>query len=148
MSERKRRGSRDMSAEEIEEILERNYWGVLSTAAEGEPYAIPIIFGRRGDVFYAVVGPGRKVENIQANPRVCLNVVEVEDMARRWRSVVVMGHADWVEDEEGIGTALDVIRQQYPGAPTRSASGAAGLAQMGFRMLAVHGAEITGRVQE
>jgi len=148
MTESKRRGSRDMSAEEIEAFLARNFWGVLSTAAGDEPYAVPIIFGRQGSRFYSVVGPGRKVENIEANPRVCLTVVEVEDMARRWRSVVVLGNAGWVDDEAGVGAALDVIRAQYPGAPTRSSSGAAGLAAMGFRVLVVEGAEITGRIQE
>ena len=144
-----RRGAaRVLEAGDIDAIVARNYWGVLSTVdADGQPYAVPIIYGYDG-AFYSVLRDGRKLQNIDANPRVCLNVVEVEQMAKTWRSVLAFGTAEWVEDDDAMRAAIDVIRAQYPGQPTRSGGGTEALRAQGFRVMKMVVSEMTGRSQE
>lgn len=129
-------------------LIGRNYWGVLSTVGvDAQPYAVPIIYGYDG-TFYSVLRDGRKLRNLDANPRACLNVVEVEHMAKTWRSVLAFGQATWIEDDAAMRAAIDVIRTQYPGQPTRSGSGMDALRAQGFRVLRLVVDEMTGRAQE
>ena len=144
-----RRGAaRVLEADEIATIVARNYWGVLSTVGpDGQPYAVPIIYGYDG-AFYSVVRDGRKLQNIDANPRVCLNVVEVEHMAKTWRSVLAFGTAEWIESGDGMRAAIEVIGAQYPGPGTRADRSVDGLQAQGFRVMKLVVEEMTGRAQE
>jgi uncharacterized protein len=142
------RRSRDMDEAETLAVVERNYWGTLSTADGDLPYAIPIIYGYDDRRFYVVMGKGRKMDAMEANPHVCLTIVEVEEMARRWRSVLASGTVDWVEGDDAVAAAIDVIRRQYPGLPVRSSAGAPALAAMGFRVARITADTMTGRAQE
>ena len=143
-----RRGAaRILDDDEMRAIVGRNYWGVLSTVGDDDqPYAIPIIYGFDG-AFYSVLRDGRKMQNMDGNPRVCMNVVEVENMAKTWRSVLAFGRAEWVEQDDEMRAAIDVIRGQYPGLPTRSGGGMDALRAQGFRVLRLVVDEMTGRAQ-
>ncbi len=144
----RRRAARVLEGDEIATIVARNYWGVLSTVdPDGQPYAVPIIYGYDG-AFYSVLRDGRKLQNIDTNPRVCLNVVEVEQMAKSWRSVLAFGTAEWIESDDGMSAAIEVIRAQYPGEGTRAGRSVEGLRAQGFRVLKVVVREMTGRAQE
>ncbi len=144
-----RRGAaRVLESSEVDAIIARNYWGVLSTVdAAGQPYAVPIIYGYDG-AFLSVLRDGRKMQNIDANPRACLNVVEVEQMAKTWRSVLAFGTAEWVQADDDMRAAIDVIRAQYPGQPTRSGGSMEALRGQGFRVMRLVVREMTGRAQE
>lgn len=144
-----RRGAaRVLDDDEIRAIVARNFWGVLSTVGpDGQPYAVPIIYGYDG-AFYSVLRDGRKLTNIDANPRVCINVVEIEEMAKRWRSVLAFGTARWIDDDEGMRAAIHVIRAQYPGPPARSGGTTDALRSQGFRVMKLVVDEMTGRAQE
>lgn len=138
---------RELEPAEIAEIVERNFWGVLATAgADAQPYAVPIIFGYDG-AFYAVLRPGRKLDNLRANPSACLTIAEVTADAKMWRSVVAHGDVDILEDDAEVDGALDVIRAQYPGEPTRQSQGAASLAAGGFHVMRLRPTALTGRAQ-
>jgi nitroimidazol reductase NimA-like FMN-containing flavoprotein (pyridoxamine 5'-phosphate oxidase superfamily) len=140
---RRSRTARELTEEEVLELIASNYVAVLATIGEGQPYAVPLIYGYEGGAFFSVLSPGRKARNIEQNPHVCLTIVQTWDTGKRWRSVVATGTASWVSDEEQLGPALDAIRRQYPGLPVRSSSGTAAL--KGFYMLRVDVDELTGR---
>ena len=132
---------------DIAEIVARNFWGVLATAGtDAQPYAVPIIFGYDG-AFYAVLRPGTKLENLRANPHACLTIAEVTPDAKVWRSVVAQGVVDILEDAAEVDGALEVIRAQYPGEPTRRSQGAASLAAGGFHVMRLRPTTLTGRAQ-
>lgn len=143
-----RRGAaRVLGADEVHTILARNYWGVLSTVGtDDQPYSVPIIYGFDG-AFYSVLRDGRKLRNMDGNPRVCMNVVEVENMAKTWRSVLAFGRAEWVEDDDAMHAAIAIIRTQYPGLPARSGGTMSALREQGFRVLKLVVDEMTGRAQ-
>lgn len=142
-----RPGSRVLEHEEVRTIVARNFWGVLSTLdPDGQPYGVPIIYGYDG-AFHAVLREGRKVRNMEAHPRVCLNVVEVENGAKAWRSVVITGKVSFVDADEAMQAAIEVMRAQYPGVPTRSGASVAALREQGFRVMRLDVEEMTGRAQ-
>lgn len=139
-----RQGSRPLTTAETRAIVARNFWGVLSTVGDGQPYAVPIIYGYDG-AFYAVVRDGRKLRNLDENPRACLNVVETTAMAKTWRSALALGRVEWLVDDGAVASALEVIRDQYPGQPTRSGASVAALRAQGFRVMKLVVDELTGR---
>lgn len=139
--------SRAASSDEAHEILARNFWGVLSTIGpDGQPYAVPVTYGFDG-AFHVVLRDGRKLENIRANPYVCITVVEVDPLARTWRSVVASGPVELVESSDDVTRAIEALRAQYPGTPTRSGDADA-LAASGARVMRLVPVKMTGRIRE
>jgi nitroimidazol reductase NimA-like FMN-containing flavoprotein (pyridoxamine 5'-phosphate oxidase superfamily) len=136
------RSARELDRGEIDSLIERNCWGVLSLVNGTEPYAVPVIYGYDGTDFVFANGPGRKVEIIDANPRVCLVITEAEEAGKRWRSVVVKGHIEWIDQLTGKLSAFNLLRKQVPQASQRVRD-AARLAQA--RVARIVAAEITGR---
>lgn len=113
--------ARALVDDEVREVVARNFIGVIATVSDGQPYAVPIIYGYDDDAFFALLAPGRKSRNMEANPQVCLTIVDAGEGGQPWRSVVVTGRASWVEGLVKLGHALNAIRKQYPGNPVRSA---------------------------
>lgn len=139
--------SRSATDDEARAIVARNFWGVLSTVGpDGRPYAVPVTYGFDG-AFYAVLRDGRKLENIRANPHVCITVVEVDPLAKTWRSVVASGRAEFLESSDDVALAIERLRAQYPGTPTRS-GGADALAASGARVMRLVPETLTGRIRE
>src|SRR5512141_1031699 len=89
----KRRTARDLTPDEVNALIADNFTAVLATVADGQPYAVPFIYGYEEGAFYAVLSPGRKVRNIEQNANVCITIVQTWDGAKRWRSVVATGKA-------------------------------------------------------
>ncbi len=139
------RMARDLTPDEVDALIAANFVAILATVGEEQPYAVPFIYGYEKGTFYGVLSPGRKVRNIERNPNVCITIVQTEENARRWRSVVATGKASWVEGVLNLGHALNTIRKQYPGNPVRSAPGLTAL--KGFHMLRVDVETLTGRGQ-
>ena len=84
---------------------------------------------------------------MEEQPLVCITVIETEDHAKKWQSVIAYGQVIWLTDEESVDHALAVMREQYPGHSTRSSAGAAGLAQAGYRVGLVDIQRMSGRAQ-
>ncbi len=139
------RMARDLTPEEVDGVIAANFVAILATVGDEQPYAVPVIYGYEQNTFYGVLSPGRKVRNIEKNPNVCITIVQTEENAKRWRSVVATGKARWVEGVLNLGHALNTIRKQYPGNPVRSAPGLTAL--KGFHMLRVDVETLTGRGQ-
>lgn len=73
-----RRRDRTLTTEAGYLLLDRAPYGVLAMSSpDGQPYAIPMSFGRYGQKIYFHSAPeGRKLEIIRANPRAVLCVAE------------------------------------------------------------------------
>ncbi|WP_025661204.1 pyridoxamine 5'-phosphate oxidase family protein [Rhizobium sp. IBUN] len=90
---------RSMSHVECLEMLERAHFGHLACSNEGRPYVVPIYFAFQSRVAYSFSMPGRKVEWMRLNPRVCLQVEEQWGKGG-WRSVVLNGHFQELPDDD------------------------------------------------
>ncbi len=138
--------SRPLDESEVQELLERSWWGVLSTLDDGHPYAVPVAYGYDGKRFYIASRSGRKVENIEARPGVCLNVVEVGNPGDYWKSILVIGRAELVGDAKGYLAAIRALRRQA-GITVRNVD-PRDLARMAAaRVIRVRPIEITGRAR-
>ena len=133
-----------LGASEIDGILRRNCWGVLATAAGTRAYAVPVIYGYDGTSIFMVSGPGRKLAALQENPGVCFTVAEVEAGGAQWRSVVLHGEAQPVEDLLARIAAFNVLRRQISGHRTASARDVTRLTSVA--VVRITPAEITGRM--
>ncbi|MFQ3293567.1 MAG: nitroimidazol reductase NimA-like FMN-containing flavoprotein [Halobacteriales archaeon] len=91
---------RELSATEVDAVIEREGVGVLALSENDVPYSLPMSYGydRTGERFFMMFGAnGRKAEYVDANDVASLTIVEREDYV--WRSVLVRGTIDHVPEE-------------------------------------------------
>jgi hypothetical protein len=69
----------------------------LACAHENQPYVVPIYFVYHQPYLYSFTMPGQKVEWMRSNPRVCVELDEVEDR-ERWTSIVIFGQYEELPD--------------------------------------------------
>jgi len=103
----------EMSDREIRGVLKRMGYGHLGLINGDYPYVIPIHYVyKSGDIFFYTT-EGLKTEILELNPNVCLQVEDIVDSGD-WRSVVVSGSAERLEEGEGKEKARELIVQANP----------------------------------
>lgn len=122
-----RRKKRQLSEEQAIEILKAQKWGVLSVSGEeGYPYGVPINYGYVGGKIYmhSTSKESHKMDAIRNNEKVCLTVVEKEDLVveeytTHYRSVIVFGKARIIDTTEekviAIGKMMQGIVPEHKG---------------------------------
>lgn len=98
---------------EIIDLLERQIIGRLGCHVDGETYVVPINYVYLDNAVYAHSGMGKKIEMMRKNPEVCFQVDEVEDTFR-WKSVVLWGTYEELEDEERQQALMSIIHRIMP----------------------------------
>jgi nitroimidazol reductase NimA-like FMN-containing flavoprotein (pyridoxamine 5'-phosphate oxidase superfamily) len=99
--------------EEIEQLLRTAIVGRIAccghgAVGDGRPYLVPLAYGYDGEAVYAHSGPGRKLDLMRAEPRVTFEVDEAQ-ASDRWRSVIVEGIFEEIDDPQQRSAALSVI---------------------------------------
>lgn len=115
-----RRKDRQVSEERAREIIRTCDYGMLMTASNAaEPYGVPVNHVLEGDtIYFHCALKGRKLDNIQENPQVCMGFVaraEVDqaEYTTRYESAVVGGTAAMITDEAEKTKALQLICDRY-----------------------------------
>jgi len=80
----------EISQDECKELLNRVLIGRLGCSLENQPYVVPVCFAYEPESLYVFSTLGKKIEWMQQNPKVCLQVDEVGSRSS-WISVVVNG---------------------------------------------------------
>ena len=92
---------------------------------QGMPYTLPFNFGYRDGIFYIHSGPvGKKIEVLRNNPNVCIVMSTGHEMynqsenvacsyGMKYKSVMIRGKVDFLNDLEEKAKALNVIMGQY-----------------------------------
>ncbi|MET2825897.1 pyridoxamine 5'-phosphate oxidase family protein [Mesorhizobium shangrilense] len=93
---------KDMTRQDCINLLKSARLGRLACVRDNRPYVVPVHFAFNDNFIFSFSLPGRKVEWMRGNPRVCLQVDDVGS-AQGWKSVVVEG----VFEELSKGPALD-----------------------------------------
>ena len=107
-------------------IIDQSLYGHLALCDNGEPYVIPVSFGRENRTLYLHTAcEGLKVTLLEKHPRACVafetevSRVEHPDIACRWslsfHSVVGRGPVEEVTDPEGKEHGLRVLMRHYAG---------------------------------
>jgi len=81
---------KEMTQQEIRELLERATIGRLACAKDGQPYIVPLTFAYHAVFLYSFTTAGLKVDYMRANPRVCVEFDEIS-ATNNWQSVIVTG---------------------------------------------------------
>ncbi len=111
---------------EIDAVIRGAHVCRLAFARDSEPYLVPMSFGYDGDALYFHTAPaGRKIEFIEANPRVCFEfegatgLVEHPELACKWTYTFesVIGYGDMIELKKPAERVhgLNQIMRQYSG---------------------------------
>ena len=94
-------------------ILRAGTLGRLGCIAADWPYVVPVNYYFDGENIYIHTLPGKKLDALRANPRVCLQVDEIKD-SFNWRSVIVYGTFEEVSREETRENVLTRLYSRLP----------------------------------
>jgi uncharacterized protein len=112
----------------MEEIIAKcGYCSMAMVDKNNEPYVLPMNFGYDEGVVYLHSAPGgKKVDILRNNKRVCLAFSadhllrhQNEDVAcsysMKYRSVLVYGKVEFIDDPDEKRKALNILMKQYTG---------------------------------
>jgi uncharacterized protein len=94
-------------------LLREKNLGSLGCIASGWPYVVPVNYYFDGQDIYIHTLPGKKLDSLRANPRVCLQVGEIKGSCN-WRSVIAYGTFEEVSDQETQETILTKLYSRLP----------------------------------
>jgi uncharacterized protein len=116
---RRRAGRGRYGRSTIDAILQEAFVGHAAFVVDGQPYAIPMLYARGGDVLYLHGSPlSRLVGSLANGLPMCFTVTVLDALvlARsafhhsvNYRSVVVLGNARAVDDQDEKLAALEAI---------------------------------------
>lgn len=120
MERRMRRFKQELSDVESRRILTVGKYAVWAVDGDDNyPYAVPINYVYDGKAIYVHCAPqGHKIDSIVRNPRCSMCIVEKDDVVPAeftsyFRSVIVFGRAEIVEDETVRLEALRLLCDKY-----------------------------------
>ena len=103
----------EMGQKEIQNFLQQVGYGHLGYIHEGKPYVMPMHYYLENSDIYLLTTEGMKTHDIDANPEVCLQVEEIHTPLH-WRSVIVIGRAERITEQQDIDRAMQFIKERNP----------------------------------
>ena len=94
------------------ELLRRERIGRLGCISDGEPYVVPVNYVFDGECAYLHSLPGQKIEAMRSEPRVCLQVDEIEDELN-WKSVLAYGTYEEITNRRERAEALSHLLARF-----------------------------------
>lgn len=109
-----------LSQDEIEALLRRRRIGRIGCCVDDQPYVVPVNYAYDGSAVYAISGPGRKIDAMRAEPRVCFEVDEIDECGGTvdWRSVIADGVYAELTDDCERRAALTLLGKICTGSPS------------------------------
>jgi nitroimidazol reductase NimA-like FMN-containing flavoprotein (pyridoxamine 5'-phosphate oxidase superfamily) len=95
------------------ELLRGGRIGRLGCVADGAPYVVPVNYVFDGECAYLHALPGKKIQAMRMEPRVCLQVDEIEDEVS-WKSVVAFGTYEEITGQPERTEALNHLLARFP----------------------------------
>lgn len=115
-----RRKKQALSKEDCTAVLNRGTSGVLALAGDNDyPYAVPVSYVYDGEkLYFHCARKGHKIDAILRNPKASFCVIDKdhimpEEYTSYFRSVIVFGTIQIMEDEEEKRTAIDKLALKY-----------------------------------
>jgi len=109
----------------VHEVLDEAYLAHVGFVVDGEPRVLPMTYGRDGDVIYLHGAVGNAMLRASADAEVCVTVTLLDGLvlarsafhhSMNYRSVVLLGTATRVDDDDEKRRALDaVVEHVLPG---------------------------------
>jgi nitroimidazol reductase NimA-like FMN-containing flavoprotein (pyridoxamine 5'-phosphate oxidase superfamily) len=103
-----------MTYEEIEQFLTCARIGRLGMIVDDEPYVVPVGFGYcNGEVFFHTCEKGLKMNTLRKNPSVCFEVDEALSDVTMYKSVIILGTAEIINEEQKMIPYLQKLIDKY-----------------------------------
>jgi nitroimidazol reductase NimA-like FMN-containing flavoprotein (pyridoxamine 5'-phosphate oxidase superfamily) len=103
----------NLSDTDSQAVLRERTFGRLGCIADGGPYVVPVNYIFDGNDIYIHSLPGKKINALRANPRVCLQVDQIID-SYHWRSVIAYGNYEEIFDEKAREEILENLSSNLP----------------------------------
>jgi nitroimidazol reductase NimA-like FMN-containing flavoprotein (pyridoxamine 5'-phosphate oxidase superfamily) len=107
----------------IEDIILRSTVCKLAMCEKNMPYIVPLCFGfKNNTLYFHSASKGKKIEILKKNPNVCfefeiltqvIKSAEACKWGMKYRSVIGVGKASFITDDDIKRQAFDVIMNQY-----------------------------------
>jgi nitroimidazol reductase NimA-like FMN-containing flavoprotein (pyridoxamine 5'-phosphate oxidase superfamily) len=106
--------TREMSHEEVEQFLLNARVGRLGLSLAKGVYVVPLGYAyAEGKVFFHTCNKGVKMEALRNNPNVCFEVDESLSDASMYKSVIVFGKAEIIDEREKMIPYLQKLIDKY-----------------------------------
>lgn len=102
----------ELTEKQIKLVLETQILGHLGCFANGKIYVVPISFAYNDDYIYSQTNEGLKSEMMISNPSVCFQA-EIIDSMNDWRSVICWGQVQFLNENNSIKEALDILSERF-----------------------------------
>jgi nitroimidazol reductase NimA-like FMN-containing flavoprotein (pyridoxamine 5'-phosphate oxidase superfamily) len=104
----------EMTQKEIDHFLTCARVGRLGICLENGPYIVPVGYAySKGKIFFHTCNKGLKIEGIKKNPNVCFEVDETLSDASMFKSVIIFGTAEIIDDKEEMIPHLQKLIDKY-----------------------------------
>ena len=105
---------REMTPKEVDQFLTCSRVGRIGISLDQGPYIVPVGYGyTEGKVFFHTCFKGLKIEGIMKNNRVCFEVDEALSDSSMYKSVIISGRAEIIDDEEVVIPYLQKLIEKY-----------------------------------
>lgn len=98
----------NLSAIEIEELINQQLIGRLGCYADDTMYIVPISYAYDGEYIYCRTFNGRKIEMMRKNPKVCFQVDNTRNLSN-WKSVICWGEYEELTAEKDRQLAIQQL---------------------------------------
>ncbi len=106
--------TKEMSHEEIEQFIINARVGRLGLSLTNGPYIVPVGYAYSdGKVFFHTCNKGLKMKALQNKPNVCFEVDESLSDASMYKSVIIFGKAEIIDDKEQMIPYLQKLIDKY-----------------------------------
>lgn len=95
-----------LTEEQIISVLKENVLGRIGCSDGTQNYIVPINYYYDGNAIVMHSEVGMKIHMMRKNPNVCFEVDEMTDFTN-WRSVIIFGRYEEIEDEEEKKAVMD-----------------------------------------
>jgi len=102
-----------LTALEIERVLNEEVIGRIGCVDGDNPYVVPITYAYDGMYVYGHSAEGLKLRLMRANPNICFEVDHMEDPAN-WHSVIGFGRFEELEGAEAAHGMAILIERLRP----------------------------------
>ena len=103
----------ELTPEQINAVLFNEVVGRVGCHSEGRTYVVPITYVFDGDSVCAHSAEGLKIKMMRANPHVCFQVDQRENLAN-WRSVVAWGVYEELHGKEALDALQILVARLLP----------------------------------
>jgi len=106
--------TQEMTAEEIDQFLTCARVGRLGLALPDGPYVIPVGYAyASGKVFFHTCNTGQKMKALRRHPKVCFEVDEALSDGSMYKSVIIFGVAEILDDSTSMVPYLQALIDKY-----------------------------------